>query len=180
MAEKSVQQPDLDMMVDRHEIVKLDDKGRLILHPEFRKALGSKIAIVGDNTVVLRLYPAEQFAKQARDARARFAQDNDDARLYNRVRFSNKRDVDLDGANRIGIPTDLRKNLRLDNDGSNELAIIGSDRDFLVMSMDSYRQYLDSPLKFMSAQREELEQLRARAFTTEEQIRRLEKMLGDS
>lgn len=180
MADKAIQQPDLDLMVDRHETVKIDDKGRIPLHPEFRKALGSKVAIVGDNTVALRLYPAEQFAKQARDARARFSPDNDDAKLYNRVRFSNKRDVEIDGSFRIGIPADLRKNLKLDPEGSSELVIIGSDRDFQIMSLESYKQYLASPVKFMSVEREELDVLRFKAFQTEAQIRSLEQGLKGS
>ncbi|HLO98140.1 MAG TPA: hypothetical protein VK171_06070 [Fimbriimonas sp.] len=180
MAEKEVQQPDLEMMVDRHETVKIDEKGRIPLHPEFRKALGSKVAIVGDNTVVLRLYPTEEFAKLARTARARFSDDNDDAKLYNKVRFSNKRDVELDGSFRIGIPTDLRKNLKLDPEGSSELVIIGSDRDFQIMTLDSYKQYLASPVKFMATEREEQDVLRFKAFQTEAQIRSLEQGLKGS
>lgn len=176
MAEKTKRDPDLDLLVNRHETVRVDDKGRISLQKEIRDALGTDVILVCDVSKVMRLYPAEVFNKLQSDARKRFSSDNASAVEYIIAMYSNARLVEVDTASRISIPADLRKFAGLEP--KEECAIIASGREFRVLSGAAYGRYQESPVKFMAAQREDLEILRKKAFEEEEELRRLERLLA--
>jgi DNA-binding transcriptional regulator/RsmH inhibitor MraZ len=111
MADKIKRDPDLELLVNRHETVRVDDKGRITLQKEIRDALGSDVILVCDVSKVMRMYPAAVFNKLQNDARKRFSADNGSAVEYIIAMYSNARLVEVDSASRISIPTDLRKGL---------------------------------------------------------------------
>ena len=176
MAEKIKRDPDLDLLVNRHEPVKVDDKGRIALQKEIRDALGTDVMLVCDVSKVMRLYPAAVFNKIQNDAKKRFSADNAHATEYFIAIYSNARQVEVDSANRLSIPADLRKLTGLDFKADG--VIIASGREFRVLSGAAYANYLESPVKFMSSQRDDLDTLRKRAFEEEQELRRLEGLLA--
>lgn len=176
MAEKIKKEPDLSLLVNRHEPVRVDDKGRISLHKEFREALGSDVVLVCDVSRVMRMYPASVFEETQRNAKKRFSPDNTSANYYFLALYSNARTAEIDSANRISIPTDLRKFAGIDL--KEECVVIASGRDFMILSGSAYQNYLASPVKFMAAEREDIEILRKKAFEEEEELRRLERLLS--
>jgi division/cell wall cluster transcriptional repressor MraZ len=176
MAEKIKRDPDLDLLVNRHEPVRLDDKGRISLQKEIRDALGSDVILVCDVSKVMRMYPASVFDKIQKDAKKRFSADNASANYYFIAVYSNARLIEVDSANRISIPADLRKFAGLEI--KEDCVVIASGREFMVLSGSAYKSYLESPVKFMSSQRDDLETLRKKAFEEEEELRRLERLLS--
>ena len=176
MADKIRRDPDLELVVNRHEIVRVDHKGRIALQKEIKDALGTDVMLVCDVSRVMRMYPASVFNKLQGDARKRFSQDNGSAVEYIIAMYSNARLVEVDTAGRISIPTDLRKFAGLEP--KEDCAIIASGREFRVLSGKAYDAYKASPAKFMAPQKEEIEILRKKAFEEEEELRRLERLLG--
>jgi division/cell wall cluster transcriptional repressor MraZ len=176
MAEKIKRDPDLELLVNRHEPVRVDEKGRISLQKEIRDALGSDVILVCDVSKVMRMYPATVFEKIQTAARKRFSDDNASANYYFTAVYSNARPVEVDSANRISIPADLRKFAGFEN--KEECIVIASGREFMVMPRKAYDSYLESPVKFMASQRDDLEVLRKKAFEEEEELRRLESLLG--
>jgi DNA-binding transcriptional regulator/RsmH inhibitor MraZ len=176
MAEKSKRDPILELLVNRHEPVRVDEKGRFILQKEIRDALGSEVVLVCDVSKVMRMYPKSIFLKMQSDARKRFSEDNNAATYYFTAIFSNTRTVEVDGANRISIPADLRAFTGLEV--KQECIVIASGREFLVMPRKAYDSYVKSPVKFMAAQRNEVELLRKKAFEEEETLRKLEQRMA--
>lgn len=177
MAEKIKRDPDLGLLVNRHEPVRVDEKGRISLQKEIRDALGSDVMLVCDVSKVMRMYPAEVFDKIQTDAKKRFSADNASANEYFIAIYSNARRVDVDSANRISIPADLRKFTGLDFkvDG----VIIASGREFRVLSGAAYSNYVESPVRFMASQRDDIDILRKKAFEEEKELRRLEGSLAE-
>jgi division/cell wall cluster transcriptional repressor MraZ len=176
MAEKIKRDPDLELLVNRHEPVRVDDKGRISLQKEIRDALGSEVVLVCDVSKVMRMYPASVFDKIQKDAKKRFSADNSSANYYFLAVYSNARMTEVDSANRISIPADLRKFAGLEV--KEDCVVIASGREFMVLSGVAYNSYLDSPVKFMSSQRDDLDLLRKKAFEEEEELRRLERLLA--
>ena len=176
MAEKIKRDPDLGLLVNRHEPVRVDEKGRIILQKEIRDALGSEVVLVCDVSKVMRMYPKSVFDKMQAGARKRFSDDNAAATSYFTAMYSNARPVEVDSANRISIPADLRKFAGFEL--KEECVVIASGREFLVMPRKAYENYLESPVKFMASQRDDLEILRKKAFEEEEELRRLERLLS--
>ncbi len=176
MAEKTKRDPDLKLLVNRHEPVRVDEKGRITLQKEIRDALGSDVVLVCDVSKVMRMYPAEVFNRIQTDAKRRFSDDNASANYYFTVIYSNARLAEVDSANRLSIPADLRKFGGFDV--KEECVVIASGRDFMVMPRKAYDSYMESPVKFMAPQREDVEILRKKAFEEEEELRRLERLLA--
>lgn len=176
MAEKTKRDPDLELLVNRHEPVRIDDKGRIALQKEIRDALGTDVVLVCDVSKVMRMYPASVFNKTQSDAKKRFSTDNASAVEYFIAIYSNARQIEVDGVGRISIPADLRKFVGLEL--KEDCVIIASGREFRILSGDAYKRYQESPVKFMAAQRDDLEVLRKRAFEEEEELRRLERLLA--
>jgi len=175
MADKAKREPDLSLYVNRHEPVKVDDKGRITLHREFVEALGSQVTLVCDVSNVIRMYPADQFNETQMNAKRRFSPDNTAANYYFTVLYSDARRVEIDSSNRMPIPADHRNSMELDAEGC---VVIASGREFMILSKAAYKSYKASPLKFMASQREEMELLRKKAFEEEEELRRLERSLS--
>ncbi len=176
MAEKIKRDPDLGLLVNRHEPVRIDEKGRISLQKEIRDALGSDVVLVCDVSKVMRMYPAAVFEKIQTDAKKRFSADNASAVEYFIAIYSNARHVEIDSANRISIPADLRKSSGLEI--KDECVLIASGREFRVLSGSAYANYMESPVRFMASQRDDLGILRKRAFEEEEELRRLEMLLA--
>ena len=176
MAEKIKRDPDLSLLVNRHEPVRVDDKGRITLQKEIRDALGTDVVLVCDVSKVMRMYPKSVFEKMQTDARKRFSDDNASATYYFTAIYSNARTTEIDIANRISIPTDLRRFAGFEL--KEECIVIASGREFLVMPRKAYESYLESPVKFMASQRDDLEVMRKKAFEEEEELRRLERLLA--
>ncbi len=176
MAEKIKRDPDLGLLVNRHEPVKVDEKGRIALQKEIRDALGSDVVLVCDVSRVMRMYPASVFEQIQTDAKKRFSPDNASAVEYFIAIYSNARNVEIDGSNRISIPADLRKSTGLKE--KEECFLIASGREFRVLSGSAYANYMESPVKFMASQRDDLVVLRKRAFEEEAELRRLEMHLA--
>ncbi len=176
MADKIKRDPDLELLVNRHEPVRVDDKGRIALQKEIRDALGSDVTLVCDVSKVMRMYPTSVFKKTQSDAKRRFSADNASAVEYFIAIYSNAREVEIDSASRISIPADLRKFAGLEP--KEECVIIASGREFRVLSGDAYSRYQESPVRFMASQKDDLEVMRKRAFEEEEELRRLERLLA--
>ena len=175
MADKVKKEPRLDLEVTRHEPVKVDDKGRITLHKDVADALGTDVILVIDASEVIRMYPTVQFSVARAKVSSRVSEDNENAKQYLRAAYSNARQVDIDSANRISIPADLRKLMGVAQ--KDEVVVIANGRDFTIMSKSSYELFIKSPIDFKKNERDQLEQLRKKAFVEEEELRALEKLL---
>lgn len=175
MADKVKKEPELDLQVTRHEPVRVDDKGRITLHKEIRDALGTDVKLVCDASKVIRIYPAKEFDEIRAKVEGRFSKDNVSAKYYLSAAYSHVRLTEIDNANRINIPADLRKLIGIDV--KDECVVIASGRDFTLMSGSAYNNFIESPVRFMASQREDLDMLRKKAFEEEEELRRLERLL---
>lgn len=177
MAEKQKKQPDLDLEVNRHEPVKVDDKGRIVLHKQFHDALGSDVVLVCDVAQNMWIYPAEVFNKTRQATKRRFSDDNGAAKMFMIAKFSNAREAEIDGSNRLPIPADLREASGVEK--NTECVVIGSGRDFMILQKASYDRFLKNSAAFLEESQSNLDALRKRAFEEEEELRRLERMLSE-
>ena len=173
MAEKIKRDPDLSLFVNRHDPVRVDEKGRIVLQKEIRDALGSDVMLVCDVSRVMRMYPKSVFDKKQKEEHQRFSDDNISANYYFQAIYSNGRAVEIDSANRISIPTDLRTFTGIDL--KQECVIIASRREFLVLPRKAYDEYIRSPIKFHAKERDEIAQLRFKAFEEEKELMNLER-----
>lgn len=176
MAERITKDPDLSLQVTRHEPVRVDEKGRITIHKEILQALGTNVKLVCDASKVMRIYPAQEFDEIRAKVEGRFSRDNVSAKYYLTAVYSHVRLTEVDNASRISIPADLRKFLGIDL--KDECVVIASGRDFMMMSGKAYDSYLESPVRFMASQRDDLDLLRKKAFEEEEELRRLERLLS--
>ncbi|MBI1334237.1 MAG: hypothetical protein JST12_20705 [Armatimonadetes bacterium] len=176
MAEKIRKEPDLTLQVTRHEPVRVDEKGRITLQKEIRDALGTDVKLVCDASKVMRIYPAQEFDEIRAKVESRFSKDNVSAKYYLSAVYSHVRFAEIDNANRLNIPADLRKLMGIDI--KDECVVIASGRDFTLMSGSAYSNFIESPVGFMASQRQDLDTLRKKAFEEEEELRRLERLLS--
>ena len=171
MAEKIKRDPDLGLSVNRHDPVRVDEKGRIVLQKEIRDALGSDVMLVCDVSRVMRMYPKSVFDRKQKEEHERFSDDNISANYYFQAVYSNGRLVEIDSANRISVPADLRNFTGIDL--KQECVIIASRREFLVLPRKAYDEYIKSPIKFHAKERDEIAQLRIKAFEEEKELMNL-------
>lgn len=175
MAEKDADQAPKSSFrktISRHEPIAVDDKGRIRLQDDFNEYFDSPvICMVLLSTGVIKLYSPEEYGRQDRLHWERYSEDNGAAMMLRMVTLSNKRDVKLDGSQRLTIPADFQTEAGIPI--KSKCWLVGNGTEVMLLNNETYQTYKKSPLKFKADERKELEQLRKDAFDEEKQLQEL-------
>ncbi len=85
----------------------IDEKGRIIIPPKFRKDLGDEFIITRGLEKCIYIYPMETW-KELSFRISSLPLEKRDVRIYQRFIFSSALDVKMDSQGRISIPKALR------------------------------------------------------------------------
>jgi MraZ protein len=120
----------------------LDDKGRLILPPEFRDSIRSAVP---EGVIVLTIYDKQvigitpaQWA-ELEDELEKVKTPSRELQNTIRILYSGYTETPVSAQGRIAIPAHLRKSGKLDKD----VVVMGAGRRFEIWPADSYEQLLD-------------------------------------
>ncbi len=85
----------------------IDEKGRIIIPPKFRKELGEEFIISRGLERCIYIYPMEKW-KELSEKISSLPLEKKDVRIYQRFIFSSALEVKIDSQGRISIPKALR------------------------------------------------------------------------
>ena len=85
----------------------IDEKGRIIIPPKFRKGLGTEFIITRGLERCIYIYPMDTWKELSRKISS-LPLEKKDVRIYQRFVFSSALDVKMDSQGRISIPKALR------------------------------------------------------------------------
>ncbi len=85
----------------------IDEKGRIIIPPKFRKDLGMEFIITRGLERCIYIYPMDTWKELSRKISS-LPLEKKDVRIYQRFVFSSALDVKMDSQGRISIPKALR------------------------------------------------------------------------
>ncbi|MEU7903336.1 division/cell wall cluster transcriptional repressor MraZ [Actinoplanes sp. NPDC049118] len=119
-------------------ILRLDDKGRLILPAKFRGGLAGGVVITKGQERCLYVFPMTEFEKIAEELRSAPVTSKA-ARAYGRVFFASAHDELPDRQGRITVPHHLRRYAGLTRD----LVVIGASSRVEIWDNAMWNSYLD-------------------------------------
>lgn len=89
-------------------LYKMDNKGRVMIPPQFKKELGDKFIITRGFENCLFLYSISEWERISSEL-SRIPLSSKESRYFLRIWFSSAVEIDIDGYGRILIPSDFRK-----------------------------------------------------------------------
>lgn len=112
----------------------LDDKGRVVLPPKFRRALGNTVVVTRGLDECVAVYAPAEWTKNEKKLRALPVSRRDFARFM----LSSAEDVELDKQGRISIPQHLREYAKIDR----EAAVIGMGNRLEIWGEANWKRYI--------------------------------------
>lgn len=112
----------------------LDDKGRVVLPPKFRRALGTAVVVTRGLDECVAVYAPAEWAKNERKLRALAVNRRD----FVRFMLSSAEDVELDRQGRISIPQHLREYAKIDR----EAVVVGVGSRLEIWGLQNWRRYI--------------------------------------
>ncbi|HEU5170932.1 MAG TPA: division/cell wall cluster transcriptional repressor MraZ [Gemmatimonadales bacterium] len=112
----------------------LDDKGRVVLPPKFRRALGATVVVTRGLDECVAVYAPAEWAKNEKKLRALPVSRRDFARFM----LSSAEDIELDKQGRISIPQHLREYAKIDR----EAVVVGMGNRLEIWGEANWKRYI--------------------------------------
>lgn len=112
----------------------LDEKGRIVLPPKFRSALGPKVVVTRGVDGQLDVYSPREWAQFEKKLRALSIKKRDLVRFF----LASAEDVELDGQGRMMLPAHLRSHAKIDR----EAVVVGMMHRLEIWSKEHWLHYL--------------------------------------
>ncbi|MDQ7843196.1 MAG: division/cell wall cluster transcriptional repressor MraZ [Armatimonadota bacterium] len=112
----------------------LDDKGRVVLPPSFRRALGGTVVLTRGLDECVAVYPPAEWAKNERKLRQLPVSRRD----FVRFMLSSAEDVELDRQGRISIPQHLREYAKIER----EAVVVGLGSRLEIWGLENWKRYI--------------------------------------
>lgn len=112
----------------------LDEKGRIVLPPKFRRDLGTKVVVTRGLDECVAVYSPAEWAKLEKRLKALAVNRRD----FSRFMLASAEDVDLDKQGRMTIPAHLRQYAKVDRDA----VVVGVGGRLEIWSEANWQRYI--------------------------------------
>ncbi len=112
----------------------LDDKGRVVIPPKFRRSLGERAVVTRGLDECVALYSADEWAKNEEKLQAQAVSRRD----FVRFMLSSAEDVEPDRQGRISIPQHLREYAKIERDA----VVVGVGSRIEIWSLENWKRYI--------------------------------------
>ncbi|HXF81952.1 MAG TPA: division/cell wall cluster transcriptional repressor MraZ [bacterium] len=112
----------------------LDDKGRVVLPPSFRRALGTMVVVTRGLDDCVAVYAPAEWAKNEKKLRQLPVSRRD----FVRFMLSSAEDVEVDRQGRISIPPHLREYAKIER----EAVVVGMGNRLEIWALPVWRRYI--------------------------------------
>jgi len=113
----------------------LDEKGRIVLPPRFRRALGNAVVVTRGLDECVAVYAPAEWAKNERKLRSQAVSRRDIVRFM----LASAEDADIDGQGRLTLPAHLRQYAKIDR----EAVVIGVGSRLEIWSLENWQKYIE-------------------------------------
>lgn len=118
---------------------KMDDKGRVLVPPQFKEELGEKIIITRGFENCLFVYSINEWRRISKELE-KVPLSSKELRFFLRIWFSSAQEISIDQYGRILIPNDFRKYANLNR----EIVFIGVLNRIEIWDKESWENYKNS------------------------------------
>lgn len=112
----------------------LDEKGRIVLPPKFRRALGGKVVVSRGLDECVAVYAPAEWARNEKKLKQQAVNRRDFVRFV----LASAEDAEVDRQGRVAIPAHLRQYAKIDR----EAVVVGVGSRVEIWSKDVWQQYL--------------------------------------
>lgn len=112
----------------------LDEKGRIVLPPRFRQALGNKVVVTRGLDECVAVYAPAEWARNEKKLRQLAVNRRDFVRFV----FASAEEVDLDRQGRMTIPQHLRHYAKIER----EAVVVGVGSRLEIWSLQNWQRYI--------------------------------------
>ena len=113
----------------------LDEKGRIVLPPGFRRALGNAVVVTRGLDECVAVYAPAEWAKNEKKLRSQAVSRRDIVRFM----LASAEDADIDGQGRLTLPAHLRQYAKIDR----EAVVIGVGARLEIWSLENWQKYIE-------------------------------------
>jgi len=113
----------------------LDEKGRIVLPPRFRRALGNAVVVTRGLDECVAVYAPAEWAKNEKKLRSQAVSRRDIVRFM----LASAEDADIDGQGRLTLPAHLRQYAKIDR----EAVVIGVGARLEIWSLENWQKYIE-------------------------------------
>jgi len=118
---------------------KMDDKGRVLVPPQFKEELGEKFIITRGFENCLFVYPISEWNRISKELE-KIPLSSKELRYFTRIWFSSAQEITIDQYGRILIPNDFRKYANLNK----EIVFIGVLNRVEIWDKEMWERYKNS------------------------------------
>ncbi len=112
----------------------LDDKGRIVLPPKFRAALGPRVVVTRGLDECVAVYTPAEWTKNEKKLRGLAVSRRDFVRFV----LSSAEDIDLDRQGRLTMPAHLRAYAKIERDA----VVVGVATRLEIWSLANWQRYI--------------------------------------
>ncbi len=112
----------------------LDEKGRIVLPPKFRRALGNAVVVTRGLDECISVYSPAEWARNEKKLRSQAVSRRD----FVRFMLASAEDVEIDGQGRLTLPAHLRQYAKIDR----EAVVIGVGARLEIWSQENWQKYI--------------------------------------
>ena len=112
----------------------LDEKGRIVLPPKFRRALGKTVVVTRGLDECVGVYPPAEWARNEKKLRSQAVSRRD----FVRFMLASAEDAEIDGQGRLTLPAHLREYAKIDR----EAVVIGVGARLEIWSLENWKKYI--------------------------------------
>ncbi len=112
----------------------LDDKGRIVLPPRFRAALGNRVVVTRGLDECVAVYSPQEWTKNEKKLRGLSVSRRDFVRFV----LASAEDIELDRQGRMTVPAHLREYAKIDRDA----VVVGVGSRLEIWSLPNWQRYL--------------------------------------
>lgn len=112
----------------------LDDKGRIVLPPKFRAALGNRVVVTRGLDECVAVYSPREWTKNEKKLRGLSVSRRDFVRFV----LASAEDIELDRQGRMTVPAHLREYAKIERDA----VVVGVGSRLEIWSLQNWQRYL--------------------------------------
>jgi transcriptional regulator MraZ len=112
----------------------LDDKGRIVLPPKFRRALGDTVVVTRGLDECIAIYAPQEWSKNEKKLRAQAVHRRD----FVRFMLASAEDVEVDRQGRMTLPAHLRAYAKIERDA----VVVGVGSRLEIWSLANWQRYI--------------------------------------
>lgn len=112
----------------------LDDKGRIVLPPKFRAALGNRVVVTRGLDECVAVYSPQEWTRNEKKLRGLSVSRRDFVRFV----LASAEDIELDRQGRMTVPAHLREYAKIERDA----VVVGVGSRLEIWSLQNWQRYL--------------------------------------